>query len=98
MTRFNELILMKIGYTMENEMSIGTDKNMQNKLINHMLYSDKLRLSVLDLTRIDLATGEDKAYHSITGLPFLSPPPGRRLRCLLKRMIPLKRLPIPFTS
>ena len=30
---------------------------------NHMLYSDKLRLSVLDLTRIDLATGEDKAYH-----------------------------------
>ena len=30
---------------------------------NHMLYSDKLRLSVLDLTRTDLATGEDKAYH-----------------------------------
>ncbi|MCM1540756.1 MAG: PD-(D/E)XK nuclease family transposase, partial [Blautia sp.] len=30
---------------------------------NHMPYSDKLRLSVLDLTRIDLATGEDKSYH-----------------------------------
>lgn len=30
---------------------------------NHMIYSDKLRLSVLDLTRIDLATGEDKSYH-----------------------------------
>lgn len=30
---------------------------------NHMLYSDKLRLSVLDLTRIDLATEEDKSYH-----------------------------------
>lgn len=27
---------------------------------NHSLYSDKLRLSVLDLTRIDLATEEDK--------------------------------------
>ena len=30
---------------------------------NHMLYSDKLRLSVLNLTRIDLATEEDRAYH-----------------------------------
>lgn len=30
---------------------------------NHMLYSDKLRLSVLDLTRTDLATEEDKVYH-----------------------------------
>lgn len=30
---------------------------------NHMLYSDKLRLSVVDLTRTDLATGEDKSYH-----------------------------------
>ncbi|MDE6924873.1 MAG: hypothetical protein K2O97_04415 [Acetatifactor sp.] len=28
-----------------------------------MLYSDKLRFSVLDLTRIDLATEEDRAYH-----------------------------------
>ena len=28
---------------------------------NHTLYSDKLRLSVLNLTRIDLATNEDKA-------------------------------------
>lgn len=28
-----------------------------------MLYSDKLRLSVVDLTRIDLATEEDKSYH-----------------------------------
>lgn len=30
---------------------------------NHMLYSDKLRLSVVDLTKIDMATEEDKAYH-----------------------------------
>ncbi|MCM1213160.1 MAG: Rpn family recombination-promoting nuclease/putative transposase [Lachnospiraceae bacterium] len=30
---------------------------------NHMLYSDKLRLSVLNLTRIDLATEEDRSYH-----------------------------------
>jgi len=30
---------------------------------NHMLYSDKLRLSVLDLTRTDLATEEDRSYH-----------------------------------
>ncbi len=30
---------------------------------NFMLYSDKLRLSVVDLTRIDLATEEDKRYH-----------------------------------
>ena len=29
---------------------------------NHTLYSDKLRLSVLDLTRIDLATAEDKSW------------------------------------
>lgn len=29
---------------------------------NHTLYSDKLRLSVLDLTRTDLATEEDKLY------------------------------------
>lgn len=29
---------------------------------NHTLYSDKLQLSVLDLTRIDLATEEDKQY------------------------------------
>lgn len=28
----------------------------------HQQYSDKLRLSVLDLTRIDLATNEDKVY------------------------------------
>lgn len=30
---------------------------------NHMVYSDKLRLSVVDLTRIDLATEEDRAHH-----------------------------------
>lgn len=30
---------------------------------NHLLYSDKLRLSVLDLTKTDMATEEDKAYH-----------------------------------
>lgn len=29
---------------------------------NHSLYSDKLKLCVLDLTRIDLATEEDKQY------------------------------------
>ena len=28
-----------------------------------MLYSDKLQLSVLDLTRIDLATTEDREFH-----------------------------------
>ena len=30
---------------------------------NHTIYSDRLRLSVLNLTRIDLATEEDKQYH-----------------------------------
>lgn len=30
---------------------------------NHTIYSDKLRLCVLDLTRIDLATEEDRQYH-----------------------------------
>lgn len=30
---------------------------------NHKLYSDKLRLSVLDLTKISMATEEDRAYH-----------------------------------
>lgn len=31
---------------------------------NFIIYSDKLRLSVLDLTQTDLATEEDKAYHT----------------------------------
>ena len=30
---------------------------------NHHLYSDNLTLSVVDLSRIDLATDEDKSYH-----------------------------------
>ncbi len=30
---------------------------------NHTVYSDKLRLSVVDLTHTDLATGEDRQYH-----------------------------------
>ncbi|MCH5250097.1 MAG: Rpn family recombination-promoting nuclease/putative transposase [Lachnospiraceae bacterium] len=30
---------------------------------NYHVYSDKMTLSVVDLTRIDLATEEDKAYH-----------------------------------
>lgn len=30
---------------------------------NHALYSDKLRLSVVDLTHIDLATKEDRQWH-----------------------------------
>lgn len=30
---------------------------------NHTLYSDKLRLCVIDLTKISMATEEDKAYH-----------------------------------
>ena len=30
---------------------------------NHALYSDKLRLSVVDLTHIDLATEEDRQWH-----------------------------------
>ena len=30
---------------------------------NHTLYSDKLQLSVVDLTKIQLATSEDKEYH-----------------------------------
>ena len=30
---------------------------------NHQIYSSKLRLSVLDLTHIDLATEEDRLFH-----------------------------------
>ena len=30
---------------------------------NHQIYSSKLRLSVLDLTHIDLATEEDRSHH-----------------------------------
>lgn len=30
---------------------------------NHHIYSDNFVLSVIDLSRIDLATGEDKKYH-----------------------------------
>lgn len=29
---------------------------------NYRIYSDKFRLSVLDLTQIELATAEDRAY------------------------------------
>ena len=29
---------------------------------NHLIYSDKLQINVLDLTQIELATDEDKAY------------------------------------
>ena len=37
---------------------------------SHMLYSDKLQLSVLDLTRIDLATTEDREdyYRRMQGM------------------------------
>ena len=38
----------------------------RNKLLNvknHHIYSDKLTLNVVDLSRIDLATEEDKEYH-----------------------------------
>lgn len=30
---------------------------------NHRLYSDKFKLSVVDLSQIEMATEEDKAYH-----------------------------------
>ena len=36
--------------------------NMLTNIKNHRIYNDKFRLSVVDLTRIDLATKEDKAY------------------------------------
>ena len=30
---------------------------------NHQIYNDKFRLSVIDLSQIELATEEDRAYH-----------------------------------
>jgi methyl-accepting chemotaxis protein len=48
----------------KNIISFHTGKvNGQNAVKNHRLYSDKFTLSVLDLTQINLATEEDKAYH-----------------------------------
>lgn len=35
---------------------------MKQNIKNHILYSDKLMLRVIDLTHIDLATEEDQAY------------------------------------
>ncbi len=37
--------------------------NMMINIRNHKIFSDRLRLSVLDLTQIKLATEEDKQYH-----------------------------------
>ena len=37
--------------------------NMLLNVKNHKIYSDKFRLSVLDLTHIELATEEDKRFH-----------------------------------
>ena len=36
---------------------------MMTNIKNQRIYSSKLRLSVLDLTHIDLATEEDRKYH-----------------------------------
>jgi predicted transposase/invertase (TIGR01784 family) len=37
--------------------------NMLMNIRNHKIYSSKFRLNVLDLTRTDLATDDDKKYH-----------------------------------
>ena len=37
--------------------------NMLMNVKNHRIYSDKSKLSVVDLTHIEMATEEDKAYH-----------------------------------
>ena len=37
--------------------------NMLMNVKNHRIYSDKSKLSVVDLTQIEMATDEDKAYH-----------------------------------
>lgn len=65
---------------------------------NHMLYSDKLRLSVVDLTQTDLATAEDRLYHIDCWACSSKPPHGRKLKCLHKRMTSSEMLPAPFTS
>ena len=36
--------------------------NMLLNVKNHRIYNDKFRLSVVDLTQIELATEEDKTY------------------------------------
>lgn len=38
-------------------------RNMLMNVKNHRIYNDKFTLSVVDLSRIELATEEDKAYH-----------------------------------
>lgn len=55
-----------------------------HKLINvknHHIYSDNFILSVVDLSRIDLATEEDKAYQIDYWASLLKPPHGRKLKC-----------------
>ena len=52
-----------LNYTLFNDYPefYATYKLMNVK--NHHIYSDKLTLSVVDLSRIDLATNEDREYH-----------------------------------
>lgn len=63
-----------------------------------MLYSDKLRISVLNLTRIDLATEEDKSYHiDYWASPFKSTTWGKS-KCLHKKIVLSTMHPAPSTS
>ncbi|MDE5865947.1 MAG: Rpn family recombination-promoting nuclease/putative transposase, partial [Lachnospiraceae bacterium] len=52
-----------LDYTQFNECPEFYATNKLLNVKNHHVYSDKLTLNVVDLSRIDLATEEDKEYH-----------------------------------
>ena len=60
------LPLIHIGlldYTLFRDAPEFYARNMLMNVKNHRIYNDKFTLSVVDLSRIELATEEDKAYH-----------------------------------
>ena len=52
-----------LDYTLFPDVPEFYAKNMLMNVKNHWIYNDKFTLSVVDLSRIELATEEDKAYH-----------------------------------
>ena len=59
----------------------------------HQVYSDKLRLSVVNLEHIELANETDKNTIYMSGRHYLKLPLGRNYICYLKKMIFLKKQP-----
>ena len=52
---------------------------------NHMLYSDKLRLSVVDLNHIEMATDEDRRYHTDSWASFFKATTWEEIKMLAQK-------------